>query len=303
MSDQQSRDHHYVAQGYTRGFCESKNKLYVFDKVANRIRPTTPKGIAYTRDFYTVDTIDEKDSDEIEQALGQVETVAIPIIRKISLGQPLNKSEIADLAIYMAIQNGRTPHSRKQMDNVAEVIFTNEAKTIMAEAINNPEKYNELVQKWKQEQPDKDPPTRDMLIKWVLKKGPAYLINIDNGTFVKMFLERAQIVADGLLKRRWQLLKAPPTTNFITSDNPIGLFTRRTLRENEILAILMREGNSYFPLDRHSCLVITDEPFTYKFDYKITTRVQVRKINKIIYDQATKYVISGSEYLLKSLGS
>jgi hypothetical protein len=301
MAEQQPRDHHYVAQGYMRGFCEQANRLFTYDKVAGRIRISSPKGIAYTRDFYTVDTIDENDSDEIEQALGTIESVAIPIIRKAAVGQVLSNSEIADLAIYMAIQYGRTPHARQQMDRVAEVVYTNKAKAIIAEAINNSDKYNELVENWKQEYPNMKPPTRDRLVKWVLEKGPVYLINVDNGTFVKLFMERAYVIAEGLLKRRWQIWHAPKGASFITSDNPIGLYTSRQLKGNEVLAILMREGIRYFPLNSSSCLVVTDEPYASKFDHRTVSKLQVRKINKLIYDQATKYVISGSKPLLESL--
>jgi hypothetical protein len=298
---QQSRNHHYLAQGYMRGFCEQRNVLFVHVKTTRRIRPTSPRGVAYSKDFYTVDTVDEKDSDEIEQTLSKVESVAIPIIHKLSAQNELSNPERADLAIYIALQYGRTPHSREQTDKVATTIVTNEVKTVIAEAINDPVKYEKLISHFKEEQPDKEPPSRDKLIEWVVKKGPMAIISTDNGTFVKLFFERANVISEGLLERKWQVLHSPNNSCFITSDNPIGLLIDRQLKKYETLAILLRGVTRYFPLDRKTCLVILEEPATKEIAHRPITASEVRKINKLLFQQAKKYVISGNNRLLESL--
>jgi hypothetical protein len=300
MVVQRARNHHYVAQGYMRGFCETRNTLYIYDKGVRRMRTTSPKGVAYTPNFYIIDTVDEKNSDEVEKTLGKIESVAIPIINKVADHKSLTKSERADLAIYISIQYGRTPHSRGQFDQVASVIYTNEAKKVIAEMLNDSAKYEELMDYFKEERPDIEPPNREKLIEILLQKEPLYTVKIDNGTFVNSIFDKTEPVGNGLLSRKWVVYQAPSGSSFITSDNPIGLYVDRELGSHRVLAILLDGVERYFPLNSKSCLVILDEEYTQDITHKIISKTEVRRINKILFSQAEKYVISGNKTLLQS---
>jgi len=285
-----------------RGFCEAKNILYAYDKEVRRIRTTSPKGVAYTPNFYMVDTVDENDSDEIEKTLGIIESVAIPILHKVAERKALTRSERADLAIYISMQYGRTPHSRAQSDQVASIIYTNEAKKVIAEMVNDPAstKYQELVDYFKEKRPDIEPPSRDKLVEILLDRKPMYYVEVDNGTFVNSLFDKTEPVGNGLLSRKWVLYEAPSGTSFMTSDNPIGLYVDRELEEGRVLAILLEGVERYFPLNSKSCLVIFDEEYTQDIPYKTISKIEVRRINKILFDQAEKYVIGGNKTLLQS---
>ena len=302
MSVQKARNHHYVAQGYMRGFCEAKNTLYTYNKETQSIRTTSPRGVAYTPNFYIIDTVDEKDSDEAEKALGQIESVAIPIINKVAYRKSLTRSERADLAIYISVQYGRTPHSRSQSDQVASVIYTNKAKEVIAEMLNDPEgkKYLELIDYFKKERPDIEPPNRDQLVEVLLQKEPLYTVKVDNGTFVNSLLDKTEPVGNGLLGRKWVVYQAPNGSSFITSDNPIGLYVDRELEKHRVLAILLEGVERYFPLNNKCCLVILDEEYEEDINYQPISKAEVRRLNKILFDQAEKYVISGNKTLLQS---
>lgn len=138
------REHHYVPQGYLRGFTETKNVLFATNKTFNRIRKTSPKGVGYIKDFYTVDTIDEKDSVEVEENLGKIESKCIPLLDKLITANDLPNAEWADIAIYIALQYGRTPHMRNLMDKVATISVNNYIKETLADALNDPQNYAEL---------------------------------------------------------------------------------------------------------------------------------------------------------------
>ncbi len=292
-------DHHYVPQGYLKGFMDN-GELYVINKKYGTIRPTTPAGVVYTPGFYTVDTVDEKDSSEVEDNFSKIETTCIPIIKKMVAGEHLTNSNIADLAIYIALQYGRTPFSRARMDNVTTIMVTNLMKEKLAEAYNDSTKYKEMAEYLQARSPNLDIPSREKIKGWILKPGPLAKIKVDNGTYVKHFFESADTIATELLKRRWIVLRAPQGISFITSDNPIGLHLDRPLKMGEILAILLKDVQRFFPLSAKTCLAIIDNN---QFELKTSsvTKEQVKNINRLIYDQAQQYAISGSKPLLLSL--
>lgn len=301
MSKQKARDHHYVPQGYLRGFVEVPNTLHVYDKNAKRIRQTSTKGIAYSRDYYLVDTIDEKDSSEVEENLGRIETVAIPLLSKLVAKNDLSNANRADLAIYISIQYGRTPFAKAQMDQVATILTTNETKTIMADAVNDEAKYQEMVERIRADEPNRYVPARETLIEWIIKPGPLAKVSIDIGTYVKQFFENAWHISEGLLGTKWTVITAPRGSSFITSDNPVGLTVNRSLEEHEVLAIMLSGVTRYFPLDSTHCLVMTNNLNGRQIERRMASKGEVRMINKIINEQAYKYVVSGNNRLLQSI--
>ena len=284
-----------------RTFAEEANVLFIANKEYGTVRQSSPKGIGYLKDFYTVDTIDEKDSAEVEKNLSTIESTCLPLINKLKIGDDLSDSEWADIAIYMAVQYGRTPYARARMDEVATIITTNELKQKLADAINNPDKYNELVEAVSTNNPSIHMPSRDELVEWVLKPGPLAKISIDNGTYVQSFFRIAWEIADGLLNTRWIVLHAPRGSSFITSDNPMALSINRELSVYETLAILLPGVVRHFPLDSRTCLMMVGERTAREIQHNIISKNEVRKINKLIYSQALKYVISGNKTLLDSL--
>lgn len=292
-------DHHYVPQGYLKGFLNDE-KLYVMNKKYGSIRLTSSAGVAYTPGFYIVDTVDETDSSEVEEVFCKIETTCIPIVRKMAAGEYLTNSNIADLAIYIALQYGRTPFSRARMDDVSTIVMTNQMKAHFVEAYNDSEKYDELVSDLRADRPNIDIPSREMIKEWILKPGPYVHMKIDNGTYVKQFFENADTIADRLLNKRWIVLRAPRNSSFITSDNPIGLHLDRPLATGEALSILLNGVQRFFPVNAKTCLAIVDND-RFELKKSAISKKHVKSINKLIYDQAQQYVISGSQLLLSSL--
>ena len=302
MTSNKPSKHHYVPQGYLRGFTETNSSLFVANKEYGSIRPTSPKGVGYIKDFYTVDTIDEKDSTEVEESFGKVETICIPLLEKLVNARDLPNAEWADVAIYMALQYGRTPHMREKMDSTALISVNDYIKETLAEALNDPIKYAELERDFLEKHPDKPQAiTRDTLSKMVL--GPRIIsdFHLDNGTYVQSVFRIAWEIADTLLKRHWTILHAPKGSSFITTDNPVTLSINRKLLPHETLAVLLPGVIRHFPINSRICLVITDEVTEREISHEIISRNEVRKINKFLYNKALKYAISGNQKLLRSL--
>ena len=292
---------HFIPQGYLRNFLVTKDSLYVLNKKYGRIRATSTAGVGYQPDFYLVDTIDEKNSLEVEKSFSQIESTCIPLLRKLTTTADITNSERADVAIYIALQYGRTPHARSRMDKVATIVGTNEIKQRMADAVNDPTKYDEMVADLSKSNPGVIIPTREKLIEWILKPGPLANIKIDNGTYVKLFFEHAWRIAEGLLDAQWVVYRAPKGSRFVTSDNPIVLKLARELKEYETLGILMPGMVRYFPLSSTHCLVIHGNASDRKIRREVVSKQVVRAINSLTTSQANLYVISGSKALLESL--
>lgn len=293
--------HHYVPQGYLRGFTEAENVLFVANKEFNTIRQTSAKGVGYIKDFYTVDTIDEKDSAEVEESFGNVETKCIPLLEKLTGVKDLPNAEWADIAIYIALQYGRTPHMRNRMDGTALISVNNYIKETLAKVLNDPVKYAELESDFLKEHLDKSEALkRETLSKMVL--GPRIIseFHLDNGTYVQSVFRIAWEIADNLLKKHWTILHTPKGSSFITSDNPMTLSINRELLPHETLAVLLPGVIRHFPINSKTCLVITDETTKREISHQNISKNEVRKINKLLYNEALRSVISGNQRLLAS---
>ena len=286
-----------------RLFTASDGKLYTLNKEFRTVRETSTKGVAYSHDFYTVDTVDEKDSSEVEETFAQIENKCIPIIKQIVEGKrTFPNADYADLAIYIALQYGRTPTARARMDNASRIMVTAELKNKLNRVSTDPQQYEELVQDIARDHPDIALPPMAKFDK--ISKADIVLEDFawDNGSFVQSVFRMADEIAAGLLRSCWFLLEAPSNSQFLTTDNPVTLRMTRPLKPFESPAVLLPGTEKYLPLSRRFCLAIVDGEWGGIISTKVT-RNNVRAINRLGYLQAGKYVISGNRPLLQSISS
>lgn len=298
-----ARQHHYVPQSYMRLFTAANDKLYTLNKEFKTVRETSSKGVAYSHDFYTVDTVDEIDSSEAEEAFAQIENRCIPLIKNLVEGKnSFSNANFADLAIYVALQYGRTPTSRAKMDEVSRVMVTAELRDKLRQVSTSQERYDELLRDFSDTHPDIVLPSMEEMGK--LSKSDIVLDEFawDNGSFVQSVFRMAEEIAQGLLSSRWIVLEAPSKSQFVTTDNPVIMRMTRSLRPFESPAILLPGTEKYLPLSSRCCLLITDGSWSGVSRTKIT-RNSIRAINRLAFLQAGKYVISGSKPLLHSISS
>lgn len=298
-----AHQHHYVPQAYLRLFSDPTGKLYALNKEFKTVRETATKGVAYSDNFYTVDTVDEKDSSEVEEAFAQIENRCIPIIKELVKGKTkFPNADYADLAIYIALQYWRTPTARAKMDNASKVIATAELRNKLREIATDPEQYKELKRDFSKAHPDITLPPMKKIGE--MSKADIDIVGFawDNGSFVQSIFRMADEIAAGLLSSRWFILKAPSGSQFVTTDNPIVMRMTRPLKSFESPAILLRGTEKYLPLSSKYCLLIADGEWG-GINHVNITKNNVRAINRLGYLQAGKYVISGSRPLLQSISS
>jgi len=295
--------HHYVPQAYLALFTTADNELYVLSKEFKTIKETSTKGVAYSHNFYTVDTVDEKDSSEVEETFSKIESRCIPIIKNLTESKnSFTNAEYADLAIYIALQYWRTPAARRKMDDFSKAIATIEIREKLRHVSTNQDVYDELLKYFKEEHPDTVLPSMKAMSKWAKSDVELDEFAWDNGTFVQSVFRMAEEIGQGLLTSSWFVLEAPSNSQFITTDNPVILRMTRPLKPFEAPAILLPGTEKYLPLSSKSCLMITDGKWSGINHIKLTKR-KVRAINRLAYLQAGKYAISSSQLLLQSISS
>lgn len=284
-------------------FKNTDGKLFILNKKFKTVRETSTKAIAYSNDFYTVDTIDEKDSSEAEETFSKIESRCIPIIKQILGGRYiLPNADYADLAIYIALQYWRTPTARAKMDSAGRVIVNAELRNKLTEISTDAEQYKELKRDFGKTHPDIVLPPMEKIGE--MSKADIVLESFawDNGSFVQSIFRMAEEIAAGLLRSRWLVLKAPKGSQFVATDNPVGMRMTRQLRPFESPAILLPGAEKYLPLSSGYCLAITDGDWG-GITLATITKNNVRAINRLGFLQAEKYVISGNKSLLKSISS
>lgn len=110
--------HHYVPQGYLRGFATSQERIRVVPLDRSRQSFTASvKNVAAQNHFHTVDEFEEPDA--FEKVLSEVEGQALAIIRGFAKGEfPPSEEDRWAVAHYAALQSVLGPDTRRTSDHL-----------------------------------------------------------------------------------------------------------------------------------------------------------------------------------------
>ena len=115
-----SEFHHYVPRFYLARFVDSNHRLWVFDKITDRVFETTPINIAGENRFYDVDDLRNIGTNPqlLEKQLADIESEACEVTEnwlyfletKGSVNIPQINREI--ISLFLALQLQRTAEAR-----------------------------------------------------------------------------------------------------------------------------------------------------------------------------------------------
>lgn len=110
--------HHYVPQGYLRGFATERERITAVPLDRTRSSFTTGvKNVAAQTHFHTVPGAEEPDG--FEKILSVVEGQVVGIIRRMEAGEfPLPEEDRKSLSFYLALQAVRGPDTRKTIERL-----------------------------------------------------------------------------------------------------------------------------------------------------------------------------------------
>jgi hypothetical protein len=205
--------HHYVPQGYLRGFATDNERITAVPLDRTRKPFTTlVKNVAAQTHFHTVPNHEEPDG--FEKILASVEGHAVAIIRRIQGGEfPLPEADRNALSYYLALQAVRGPDTRRSIERL-------QAKMVRLEVGAGGRKN---VTRWIKENLGFDPTEDQAQRIWdeATQPGgpPITIATIDHITHM---VETAERLTKYLATRPWNLVRFN-RRSLITCDAPVSL--------------------------------------------------------------------------------
>lgn len=247
-----SHRHHYVPQGYLRGFsCEARGKqfVWVYDKRPSRAPACkSTRSIAWAPSYYAQEKGDGSlDTDTLERNLAtNIDSKATELIASLDsqASQITFGEEQRDLlAFFIALSLTRVPSFRDGVRNLYSQIAQYMAEIVGPKLWTGP--------------------------------GPMPKIKAEAKEWVSLehMVEGAHQIASSLITKNWQFFRAPVGTSFITSDNP-AVFNG--------VAPAHPDCEILMALTRHMAIVCTPRNSGLSHPVFDTPRQQVKRMNATI---------------------
>ncbi len=245
--------HHFVPQGYLRGFsCPSQGRQYVwvYDK-----RPGRPpacksvKSIAWAPSYYAQERPDGTlDTDSLEKNLAvNIETKAIALISRLDASREsrmhLTEEQEEQLAFFIGLSLTRVPSFRDGLRDVYSQIAQYTAELVAPELWPGP---------------DPAPKVTAVAKEWVT---------------LEHMIEGANQVAQSILTKEFQFFRAPNEKLYLTSDNPV-VFSG--------VAPADSKGELFMTLTKHLAVVCTPRCTGQRNPVYAAPKQQVKSMNATI---------------------
>lgn len=288
---------HYLPRFYLDGF-SADGLVAVYDREKDETRRQHPKDTAVIGHFYTMEDADGRKRYEIEALLGEYETKAAPVVKKLAAKGDINADERTDLAVFIALGAMRTPDvvdSLKLLNSDLVMRFAKQMYAnvgVVAERLaQDPEYAGKSEEEVRQE--------AQLMVEMAQNNGLQVVTNEKwaIGMALKMSLQVAPILAG----RNWDIVhRDNDTESFVTADAPVVLRTVAPRPTNfwgvgfgSVDALIL------FPLTE-SCVLLmygSDGGFAHKqgsCDF-------VWQTNLIVAGHCQRFVVGRDDQLLRSL--
>ncbi|MGT2443061.1 DUF4238 domain-containing protein [Ensifer adhaerens] len=212
-----------------------------------------PGSVACERYYNAVLSDDgDLDTQSVEKRLSEVESDADPILVKLLEGGSLSPEERNKLALFITVQDYRSPRRRQEFADLALAIEHHGLSSTWPTSL---EHYKEIVRTASQNRRrfDENRPRADSRIK-IEENGTIVLAREDTVKCLNIAEHLAPVVAN----MDWTLLRAPEGKRFILSDSPVQVFEERSsLPEHTGPGYWRPNSKVSFPLTPSVCLVAT----------------------------------------------
>lgn len=280
-----ARNHHYVSQFYLRKFLDPNLQgegLHVIDKINRRHFVSTPRRVAWERDFNRID-IPGQPIDEAEKLFAKIEGEVARVLKGIAENSTLpQKTDMEILIYFIALLYRRNPQIRSHIGNCETTVIKQMARALFF----SPERYESYRQQ--QRAAGKELPEYETMKQFV--ESEDYDIGCGHGHHLKYELKTIDDAVFPLLSRRkWSLFIAEKgASDFVCSDRPVALISIGDPPENpdhpyNIGGPGLAHSNTELtiPLNRRMALVATFESDSYiaTADEKIVANINARTIH------------------------
>lgn len=204
--------HHYVPQGYLRGFANEKERITVVPLDGRASYTPSVKNVAAQTHFHTLHG--HYEPDEFEKLLSGIEGEALNIIRRLEGGElPLPERDRWTFSFYIALQASRGPDTRKTIEHL-------HAKTARVE-VGAGGRRN--VKRWIKDNMGFDASDEQANRIWdeaTQPGGPP--ISFPNHIHIQHMVDTSEQLTPYIATRPWTLVRFAQRS-LITSDAPISL--------------------------------------------------------------------------------
>lgn len=196
--------HHFVPQGYLRGFAttddDSSSFVWVYDKNPGRVpRKKSVRSIAWAPAYYAQEKPDgSPDLDSVETTLAQTIDNEIPqllrrIVLRVGHSVAMTEEDKGALALFVGLSLTRVPSFRDGINAM----------------------YSKIAQIGLSYEIDKDPKLATLAENYGIRAEAKSWVSL------RPMIEMAQVIAASALKKNWQFFVPPVGVPLITSDNPV----------------------------------------------------------------------------------
>lgn len=287
------RKHHFVPRGYLAGFCrDGTDRFALYDRAREAYRDRQrPADVAHIKDFYAFEAEDGELRFDVEHALGDMESTALPIIGKIDNGLALTGDERHALALYAAFQHIRTPVFQNTVDSIGEHIIRRVAMMAYGDGQEAAATMSQVPGAG-----------QGISAAQMAEVAQQLEIEVHRRASLHIMLKMAPDIANTMYEMDWTIARRPDDkTSFITTDSPFCLvpgpdhvpqpFRGIGLKTPGILKVL--------PLSQASALIMS-EPGEAMFS-RTLTRDQVRQTNHAIAMQCQNFVFARDLQLVERI--
>jgi Protein of unknown function (DUF4238) len=286
--------HHYLPRFYLRNFCRN-GRLWVFDREKNEFRNQAPPNTALENDFYTVELDSGEKYTEIETWLSEVENKAKPALDNLVSRKHLKPQERADLALFFALFQTRTPEFKALSQEMVESLV----KGISGMLFGNEEYTSRSMERYEKETGKKlTLSPREMAEN--ISRGN-YKVRMADHVPLQQMLSTSFEVASHLAAMDWRVFFAPETNSFVTTDNPFVIVPPPGFPTNGLrgVGVLTTGAIKVIPLSQAACLLIG--PPGNSLGHKDCDKQEVRCLNLALVDSTNRFVYGRDRALVKSL--
>ncbi|MCH8909924.1 MAG: DUF4238 domain-containing protein [Chloroflexi bacterium] len=247
MASNEPKIHHYVPQFYLRRFASGKsNQLLCYKRGSTEPFLQGVHKAAAETGFYEVAELDGSITNRIELALGNFESEIAPLLDPIANGIIPERKHRLRLAMFIALQCARTKLSRDQ--------YTATINAAMNEVVMDGIPSSEDVKARSASLGKPITSAEAQNIFEGLQRGN-FMIQQHPNDHIRMMAGVAEKVAPYFVDRVWMILKSPGR-DFITSDQPVSIFTPREFQKKFEGVGFANAVEVYWPVDPETTLLL-----------------------------------------------
>ena len=213
-----TKDQHFVPKFYLKQFAREK-KIQVFDVRARRIgKPRPYVSVCYEKFFYAAETgVQDESSQILELMFGRIESKiagALPGIIERAVAKQLSNFDLDALACFMGLQWVRTPYLREQVQAIESAAIKQILRKLGSLGVLRSTAQDEGMLDKQIER-----------LEQVIQSGRYNIRSTTNASHLTFIAKELVDIINLLLAKRWRIYFSEGPYHFITSDNPVAVWS------------------------------------------------------------------------------